>query len=81
MALSIGGRSGDDYGIDDFVGLGERLAVPERAVRRAVADLVNRSDGWLADLDQLPFDRGQIAKLRRVIIHRRDRLSGGASSH
>jgi serine/threonine-protein kinase HipA len=74
MALSIGGRAGGDFGADDFVALGGRLGVPDRAIRRALADLTSHTDRWLADLDQLPFDRGQIAKLRRVLIHRRQRL-------
>jgi serine/threonine-protein kinase HipA len=75
MALAIGARTGSDFGIDDFVGLGERLAVPARAVRGAVSDLLERTDRWLPDLDQLPFDRGQLSKLRRVIDQRRRRLA------
>jgi serine/threonine-protein kinase HipA len=74
MALSIGGRAGGDFGASDFVKLGEHLAVPERAVRRVLTDLSERADLWLADLDALPFDRGTIAKLRRVIAHRRKRI-------
>jgi len=37
-------------------------------------DPAERADRWLRELDQLPFDRRQIARLRRVINHRR-RLS------
>jgi serine/threonine-protein kinase HipA len=75
MALSIGGRTGSDFAAADFVALGGRLNVPERAVRRALAELADRVDRWLGDLDHLPFDRGQLAKLRRVIDHRRRRLT------
>ncbi len=75
MALSIGARTGSDYGVDDFIALGERLGVPGRAVRRALAELADRTDRWLADLDQLPFERAKIAKLRRVMDHRRQRLA------
>jgi serine/threonine-protein kinase HipA len=75
MALSIGGRVGGDFGVADFVGLGDRIGVPHRAVRRALADLVERTDSWLPDLDQLPLDRGKITKLKRVIDHRRRRLT------
>jgi serine/threonine-protein kinase HipA len=75
MALSVGGRAGGDFGAKEFIALGERLGVPERAVRRAIAELVGRADRWLPDLDRLPFDRGTIAKLRRVINHRRRRLA------
>jgi serine/threonine-protein kinase HipA len=75
MALSIGGRSGGDFRADDFVSLGKRLGVPDRAVRRTLADIANRTDGWLKDLDRLPFDRGRLAKLRRVINQRRRRVT------
>lgn len=74
MAMSIGGRSGGDFGAADFVELGTRLSVPERAVRRVLADLNDRAEAWLADLDTLPFDPGNIRKLRRVIAHRRKRI-------
>jgi serine/threonine-protein kinase HipA len=75
MALSIGTRAGGDFGAGDFVTLGERLCVPERAVRRTLAELADRVDRWLPDLDQLPFDRAQLTKLRRVVGHRRQRLA------
>jgi len=70
MALSIGGRSGGDFDSADFVRLGDRLGVPERAVRRMLADLVDRVDSWLVELDDLPFAAGMIVKLRRVVRHR-----------
>jgi serine/threonine-protein kinase HipA len=75
MALSINGRSGSDFDVDDFVALGAKLGVPDRAVRRSLADIAARADRWLPDLGELPFDRGQLAKLRRVISYRRRRLS------
>jgi len=75
MALSIGGRSGSGYAITDFIALGARLRVPERVVRNAVKELVNRADLWLPDLDQLPFDDARLRKLRRVIDFRRQRLT------
>jgi serine/threonine-protein kinase HipA len=73
MALWIGGRIGGDFGATDFVKLGDRLGVPERAVRRVLSDLAQRADLWLLDLDALPFDSGKIPKLRRVISYRRQR--------
>jgi serine/threonine-protein kinase HipA len=75
MAMSLGGRSGADFGAKDFVALGATLGVPERATRRALTELTDRADRWLPDLDALPFDRGQVSKLRRVIQHRRRRLT------
>jgi serine/threonine-protein kinase HipA len=75
MAMSFGGRTRSDFSAADFVRLGEGLGIPERATRRSLAELADRTDRWLPDLGQLPFDRGQIAKLRRVIEHRRLRLT------
>jgi serine/threonine-protein kinase HipA len=76
MALSMGGRVSGDFGIADFIALGQRLGVPERAVRRAVSEVASKADLWLPELVGLPFDRGVTAKLRRVIVHRRSRLAG-----
>jgi serine/threonine-protein kinase HipA len=75
MALSIQGRVGDDFGFKDFAALGSSLNVPERAIRRTVTELIERADLWLPDIDQLPFDTGVLAKLKRVINHRRMRLT------
>lgn len=75
MAMSIGGRTAAEFGAEDFVGLGETLGVPSRAVRRALSELAERVERWLPDLDQLPFDRAKVSKLRRVIQHRRSRLT------
>lgn len=75
MALSILGRIAGDFGADDFVALGERLGVPGRAVLRTLSELSSHVDRWLGELGRLPFDRGQTAKLRRVVAYRRQRLS------
>jgi serine/threonine-protein kinase HipA len=77
MALSIGGRAGGDFAFKDLAALGASLSVPERAIRRAVTELLERTDLWLPDVDELPFDAGVLAKLKRVIKHRRMRLSPG----
>jgi serine/threonine-protein kinase HipA len=75
MAMSIGRRSGGEFAAADFVGLGRALGVPERAIRGALRDLAEGCDAWLGDLATLPFDAGQVRKLRRVILHRRDQLT------
>jgi serine/threonine-protein kinase HipA len=75
MAMSLGGRSGSEFSAHDFIALGTTLGVPERATRRALTELTDRADRWLPELDALPFDRGQVSKLRRVIQHRRRRLT------
>jgi serine/threonine-protein kinase HipA len=74
MALSINGRSGGDFPADAFIALGEKLGVPGRAIQRSLSELAAQADRWLPDLDQLPFDRGQVGKLRRVIDRRRGQL-------
>jgi serine/threonine-protein kinase HipA len=74
MALSIGGRSGGDFSASDFVALGGRLGLPERAVRLLLAELADRCEVWLRELSTLPYDRGRISKLRRLIAHRLRRL-------
>ena len=66
---------GGDFGAEDSVDLGAVLGVPERAVRRVLSDVAERVDRWLPQLDQLPFDRGKVGKLRRVIQHHRDRVA------
>lgn len=75
MALSIGGRGGGDFGASDFGALGSRLGLPERATRRTLADLVERADLWLSELHTLPFDKGRVTKLGRVIAYRLRRIS------
>jgi serine/threonine-protein kinase HipA len=75
MALTIAGRGGGEFAAADFVALGGDLGVPERAVRRVLADLSDRADLWLPSLGSLPFNRGQLSKLRRFIDHRRRRLA------
>lgn len=75
MAMSLGGRSGAEFGAADFVELGQALGMPPRATIRALTDLAERADRWLPDLNQLPFDRGKVSKLRHVIQHRRKRLT------
>jgi serine/threonine-protein kinase HipA len=74
MAMTIAGGAGPDFGIADFVALGAHLAVPEKAVRGTLTELAERVDLWSPGLDNLPFNRAKITKLRRVIEYRRKRL-------
>ena len=75
MAMSIGTRVGSDFGVKDFIALGAQLGVPERAVRRTLTELAERAAGWVDNLDRLPFQAGAVRKLRRVVDHRRGRLT------
>jgi serine/threonine-protein kinase HipA len=75
LALSIGGRSSGDFSGEEFVTLGARLGLPAQAVRRLIDRTRQRSSAWIASLDELPFDSGQTRKLKRVAMHRLDRLA------
>jgi hypothetical protein len=70
-----GGRRDAGLPVTSFVDLGKAIGVPERAVRKVLADMADKSDLWLPDLDQLPFGAGVVKKLRRVIERRRATLA------
>jgi serine/threonine-protein kinase HipA len=74
LALSVNGRTSDPAN-KDFLALGATLGLPERASRRVLAQQVERVEGWLPLLDDLPFDVGVRRKLARVVLHRRERLA------
>ncbi len=74
MALSLNGRTRENIGRGDFLALAEAVQVRPRAVETALDALVEGVAGWVAELDQLPFDTGKIRKFRRAIEYRRDRL-------
>jgi serine/threonine-protein kinase HipA len=76
MALAINGRRREDIGLGDFLALGEAVGLPQRAVRRALAELRDRVELWIGDLGELPFDEGRLHKLRKAIEYRRTRLGG-----
>ncbi|MBI4728811.1 MAG: HipA domain-containing protein [Acidobacteria bacterium] len=75
MALSIGGLQHEDISRTTIVGFGEAIGLPPRASEKGVDDLCARSELWLGRLDQLPFGRRAVQKLRRAILYRRDRLA------
>jgi len=75
MALTIDGKDREDITWRAFVALGRATGVPERAVRRTLLELVQRTDRWVGDLDQLPFDARRIHRLRRLVVDRRAKLT------
>jgi serine/threonine-protein kinase HipA len=77
MALTINGKHREDITRRDVVALGAALDVPERAVRKAVDDIVARLDLWLPEVSELPFQSGVRTKWRRAIEYRAQQLSGG----
>lgn len=75
MALTIDGKGRESITWRSFVALGDAVGVPERAVRRTLADLTTSIDRWVDDLDQLPFDQRRIHRLRRLVVDRRVKLT------
>ncbi len=75
MALSINGRNREDFDRSDILALGGAVGLRPRAVERAVDELRERVDLWIAEVDRLPFDDRRIHKLRRAIEYRRNRLA------
>ncbi|HSK24814.1 MAG TPA: HipA domain-containing protein [Egicoccus sp.] len=75
MALSIDGRIREDVTWRSFVAAADAVGVPERAVRRMLADLTERVDRWLPDLDSLPFDERRRHRLARLVADRRTKLT------
>lgn len=74
MALEIGGKQREDIGRTEFVALGDRCGVAEKAVARVLDQLVAVAPVWLAELDELPFDERRIHKLRKACSYRLERL-------
>jgi serine/threonine-protein kinase HipA len=73
LALSVTGKRDGNIAGSRYVALGEELGLPTRAARRAVVEVAQAVDSWIDDLEELPFDQGRIAKLRKV-VRRRQRL-------
>ena len=74
MAMTIGGKDREDIGRDDFVELGRAGGVPPKATARVLDGLLLAMPRWLERLDELPFDRRRIEKLRRACAYRAERL-------
>lgn len=74
MALSLGGRADGNISGTAFVALAEGLGVRPRAARSVIERVAASADAWLGGLVALPFDRGILAKLERVIRHRQEML-------
>lgn len=74
LALSINGRSREDVGRADLIGLAAGLGVPERAAAKVIDDVVARADLWLPRLSESGFGDRTLHKWRRAVEYRRDRL-------
>ncbi len=76
LALDVVGKNREDVGREDFVELGSRCGVPEKASRSVLDAIAAGAESWLARLAELPFDRRKVHKLRKACEYRRDRLAG-----
>ncbi|NYG59055.1 serine/threonine-protein kinase HipA [Nocardioides daedukensis] len=74
LALRVAGKNDGNITGARYVELGQALGLPDRAARRAVRETALAVDGWIDELDELPFDAGVVRKLRRVISRRRSLL-------
>jgi serine/threonine-protein kinase HipA len=74
MALSVADKRDGNIPGDRFVALGEALGVRPRAARNVVNRVASSVDVWADGLDELPFDKGRILKLKRVIGNRQKML-------
>jgi serine/threonine-protein kinase HipA len=77
MALSVGGRRDANIPGGHYVALGEHLGVRARAARAVMDRVAGSADMWLDSLADLPFDKGSITKLKRVIRNRQKMLRLG----
>jgi len=77
MALSVSGRRDGSIPGDRFVALGEALGVRPRAASRVVNSVAAAADTWIDGIDGLPFDKGKIVKLKRVVRNRQTMLRLG----
>jgi len=73
LALSIEGKRDGNVSRRRFIALGRTLGLPERAMGRLLDRIVTDVDEWIDGVDALPFDRGQLVKLKKT-ISRRQRL-------
>lgn len=77
MALSVAGRRDGNIPGDRYIALGEHLGVRPRAARTVIDRVAGSADEWLDGLDGLPFDKGLISKLKRVVRSRQNMLRLG----
>ncbi|WP_291382191.1 HipA domain-containing protein [Demequina sp.] len=74
LALSLNGRRDGNISGAHFVALAERLGVRSRAARAVLGRVADSADAWIGELDALPFERGIVHKLARVVRHRQELL-------
>lgn len=74
MALTIQGRDREDIGHADFLAFGEACGLRTKATARVLDELLSHMPKWLGRLDELPYDKRVIHKLRKACEYRAERL-------
>lgn len=74
LAMAVNGRRAD-VGAKDVTALATELGLPSKVASRVLRNAVDRVDGWLPLLAELPYDIGKRRKLERVIRQRQKRLA------
>ena len=74
LALSIAGKRDGDVSAKRLIALGAELGLPERAAERVLNDIASTVDTWIDGVDELPFDGGRLAKLKKTIARRQRML-------
>lgn len=76
LALSVDGRRDGNIAGARFVALGEAIGLRARAAASVVRRVARAADGWIDEIEELPFDAGERKKLKRVVVNRQRRLLG-----
>ncbi len=74
MALPIHGRRDGHITGARFVALGAAIGLRERPAVRVLHTVARAADGWIDELDTLPFDKGKLHELKRVVMNRQQML-------
>jgi serine/threonine-protein kinase HipA len=74
LALRVAGKNDGNITGARYVELGRTFGLTDRAARRAVRETADAVEGWIDEVDELPFDIGVRRKLKRVIVRRRGLL-------
>jgi serine/threonine-protein kinase HipA len=79
MALPLAGKTRDDIGRRDLLGLAAGLGLPERAATKVLDEVVDAVDGWLPLLDESGFPARTVHKWSRFTRNRRQRLAASST--
>lgn len=76
MALKFEGRD-DNFRRSHFLEFGERFGVKQAATQRMLDELCDSAEPWIKRLEEIGFDERKTARLREVMLKRREDLGTG----